>query len=217
VEKDFAKLRKLMVETQLKPRGIADPRVLAAMEKVPRDKFVPADILNVAYEDCALPIGERQTISQPFMVAVMTECLKLKGDERVLEIGTGSGYQAAILGELAKEVYTIERVGPLAERAETILKKLGYNNVKVIVGDGTLGYQEASPFDGIIVTAAAPSIPQPLIDQLADGGRLVIPVGETFSQILTMVTKQGTELITEESVGCVFVPLVGRFGWKESW
>jgi len=203
-----------MVDTQLIPRGIKDKRVLQIMREIPRHKFMPQELRNVAYEDCALPIGEGQTISQPFMVAIMTECLKLEGGEKVLEVGTGSGYQAAILGRLAKKVYTIERVDTLAQRASAILKNLGYSNVEVLVGDGTLGYEKEAPFDGIIVTAGCPQIPRPLIEELSDGGRLVLPLGDRFHQILTIVTKQGVEIFTEESIACVFVPLIGKYGWK---
>lgn len=203
-----------MVNIQLVARGISDQRVLDAFRKVPRHLFVPENMRDSAYDDCALPIGEGQTISQPYMVAIMTELLKLKGEEKVLEIGTGSGYQAAILAKLCKKVYTIERIETLSQRAEKILKELKYTNIEFIIGDGTQGYQEAEPYEGIIVTAGCPSIPNPLIDQLADGGRLVIPVGDIYPQVLTTVTKQGTEIFTEESIGCVFVPLVGKYGWQ---
>lgn len=215
-EQEFELLRNEMVETQLIPRGIFDKRVLEAMRKVPRHRFVTEEERTVAYEDCALPIGEGQTISQPYMVAIMTELLNLQGEEKILEIGTGSGYQAAILGRLAKKVYTIERVDTLAERASALFKNLDYSNVEVLVGDGTLGYEKEAPFDGIIITAGCPEIPRPLIDQLSDGGRLVLPLGDRFHQTLTIVTKQGVEIFTEESIGCVFVPLVGKHGWSEN-
>lgn len=211
---NLEELRREMVETQLTPRGIYDKKVLDAFHKVPRHLFVPENVRASAYDDCALPIGEGQTISQPYMVAVMTEQLKLKGDEKVLEIGTGSGYQAAILAELSKKVYSIERVEVLSKRAEKAVKELGYTNVEFVVGDGTQGYAEAAPYDGIIVTAGCPEIPKPLIEQLKDGGRLVIPVGDRYQQILTTVIKQGSKIITEESVPCIFVPLVGKFGWR---
>lgn len=211
---DFEELRREMVEMQLIPRGISDKKVLDAFRKVPRHLFVPENVQASAYDDCALPIGEGQTISQPYMVAVMTEKLQLKGDEKVLEIGTGSGYQAAILAELCKKVYTVERVQTLSKRAEKSIKELGYANVEFIVGDGTQGYAEAAPYDGIIVTAGCPEIPKPLVEQLKDGGRLVIPVGDRYQQILTTVIKQGSKIKTEESVLCVFVPLVGKFGWR---
>jgi len=211
----FRKLREDMVKTQLISRGIFDKLVLNAMKKVPRERFIPKDLEGSAYDDCALPIGEGQTISQPYMVAIMTEKLGLSGSEKVLEIGTGSGYQAAVLAEIAKEVYTIERIPAIAERSQKIFDELGYKNIKVIVGDGTLGLPEKAPFGGIIVTAGSPDIPKPLVDQLSDGGKLVIPVGETFEQTLTIVTKHGSKLDVERSIGCVFVPLVGKFGWKE--
>lgn len=214
-ESIFQRLREDMVETQLIPRGITDERLLEVMRKVPRHLFVPENIRDSAYADCALPLGAGQTISQPYMVAIMTECLKLEGGEKVLEIGTGSGYQAAILSLLAKKVITIERVEVLADRASKTLDKLGYNNVEVVVGDGTAGFPKESPYDGIIVTAGCPTIPKPLINQLADGGRLVIPVGDQFRQILTTVTKYKTTIETEESIACVFVPLIGKYGWKE--
>jgi protein-L-isoaspartate(D-aspartate) O-methyltransferase len=211
---EYESLRKEMVEAQLIPRGISDPRVLDTFKKIPRHKFVPENIRSAAYDDCALPIGEGQTISQPYMVAIMTELLQLKGAEKVLEIGTGSGYQAAVLAELCKIVYTIERIDALSLRAKKIIKELGYTNVEFVVGDGTEGYPEAAPYDGIIVTAGCPEIPGPLIEQLSDGGRLVIPVGDIFQQTLTTVTKRGTKIETEESIPCIFVPLVGKYGWK---
>ncbi|MBU0671394.1 MAG: protein-L-isoaspartate(D-aspartate) O-methyltransferase [Candidatus Margulisbacteria bacterium] len=211
---DFEALRQVMVETQLIPRGIADQRVLAAFRQVARQEFVPADIRSAAYDDCALPIGDNQTISQPYMVAVMTKLLKLKGLETVLEIGTGSGYQTAILAELCQKVYTVERLAPLSQKAKETINKLGYRNIEFITADGTEGFQKAAPYDAIIVTAACPSIPKPLTEQLKDGGRLVIPVGDTFQQMLTTLTKQGDKFSTFESVACVFVPLVGKYGWK---
>ena len=213
---NYQELRQEMVETQLIPRGISDKRVLEAFRKVPRHKFVPENLIASAYDDCALPIGEGQTISQPYMVAIMTEKLKLKGDEKVLEIGTGSGYQAAILAELCQKVYTVERIDPLSKRAQEIAKQLGYSNIEFVVGDGTQGLSSAAPYDGIIVTAGSLSIPQPLVDQLKEDGRLVIPVGDIFQQILTRITKHGSQLETEESVPCIFVPLVGKYGWKSS-
>ena len=204
-----------MVDGQLVPRGISDKLVLNAMRKVPRHKFLPKGMEASAYEDNALPIGDGQTISQPYMVAIMTEKLGLSGGEKVLEIGTGSGYQSAVLAEIAKEVHSIEVVPSLAERSNKKLEELGHKNITVTSGDGTLGLPEEAPFDGIIVTAGAPSIPKPLTDQLSDGGRLVIPVGDAFSQTLTIVTKHDGKLEIEGSIGCVFVPLVGKFGWKE--
>ena len=207
------KERDEMVKTQLIPRGIADPRVLNAFRKVPRHKFLPPALQAVAYDDRALPIGEGQTISQPYMVAVMTEELKLKGDETVLEIGTGSGYQAAILAELCRKVYTIERIESLAKEAEWKVKQEGLTNLEFIVGDGTLGYPTAAPYDAIIVTAACPGIPRPLFEQLKDGGRLVLPVGDIYQQILTIVEKKGEEIKTRVSVPCMFVPLIGKHGF----
>ena len=214
MQENFEALRNEMVDLQLITRGIKDQRVLDAMREIPRHEFVPQNIKYAAYDDCALPIGEGQTISQPYMVAIMTECLRLKGGEKVLEIGTGSGYQAAILSKLAKKVYTVERIDPLAKRASDILKNLGYTNVEVTVGDGTLGYKAEAPYDGVIVTASCPNIPKPLVDQLSDGGRLVLPVGDRFSQVLTIATKHGEKITIEESIGCVFVPLIGKYGWQ---
>jgi len=211
---DYAKLREMMVITQLVPRGIKDSRVLDAMRKVPRHLFMPEAIRESAYEDNALPIGEGQTISQPYMVAVMTELLELNGDEKVLEIGTGSGYQAALLAELAREVYTIERIGPLADRARECLAGLGYSNVIVLTGDGSKGMEEKAPFDRIIVTAAAPQLPEIMLKQLKEGGIIVAPVGERFSQIVIKGRKEKGALVEEFQVPCVFVPLIGEYGWK---
>lgn len=212
---DFEHKRKLMVDYQLRMRGIRDERVLKAMEEIPRHLFVDESMLDRAYDDCALPIGEGQTISQPYMVALMTELLELKGDEKVLEVGTGSGYQAAILSKLAKEVITIERIENLAKRAKERLKSLGITNVRVLLGNGSIGYKEEAPYDAIIVTASSPSIPEPLIEQLCMGGRLVIPVGDRFSQLLYKVVKTPEGTITTTSTPCVFVPLIGECGWKE--
>ncbi len=213
-EIEFAQLRERMVATQIASRGIKNKKVLEVMAKVPRHRFVLSEYLDSAYEDHPLPIGEGQTISQPYMVALMTECLGLKGNEKVLEVGTGSGYQAAILAELSKEVYTIERFESLAERAKKVLGDLEYENVKVIVGDGSRGLEEVAPFDGIIVTAGAPILPKRLVDQLAEGGRIVIPVGGSFSQALLLVEKKKGKVKTESVCGCVFVPLIGEYGWK---
>lgn len=206
---DYRVLRHQMVATQLIPRGITDERVLDAFRKVPREKFVPENVRSSAYDDCALPIGHGQTISQPYMVAIMTELLGLKGKEKVLEIGTGSGYQAAILSELCARVYSIERVSELAAKAKKTLNELGYANVEVIVADGTKGFSGDSLYDRIIVTAAAEKIPSPLLDQLVDGGKLVMPVGDRYFQTLTIVSREKDKIITEQSIGCVFVPLVG--------
>ncbi len=204
-----------MVEYQLKARGIRDERVLLAMENVQRHLFVDERLRNRAYEDCALSIGEGQTISQPYMVAVMTELLELKGDEKILEIGTGSGYQGAVLSFLASEVFTIERMGSLAQKAQVVFESLGYKNVHVIIGDGTLGLPEQAPFDGIIVTAAAPKIPDSYIEQLKINGKLVIPMGNRYSQILYKIIKTPSGIDTSMSTPCVFVPLIGKHGWEE--
>ncbi len=214
-EEKFKEQRELMVERQLEPRGICDPAVVRAFRKVPRHRFVGPVLQDSAYADYPMPIGEGQTISQPYMVALMTQCLELKRSDRVLEIGTGSGYQTAILATIAAEVFTVERVASLAKKAESILKELGYNNVHFNVGDGTRGWAEEAPFDGILVTAGAPRVPEPLVAQLAEGGRLVIPVGGAWSQDL-MVVRKAKGKVTEENVcGCVFVPLLGEFGWRE--
>jgi len=212
---DFDKERSRMVDEQIAFRGVTDPRVLAVMGKVPRHEFMPEALRTQAYGDHAMPIGEGQTISQPYIVALMTELLELKGDERVLEIGTGSGYQAAVLAELCQKVFTIERVKTLADKARATLDRLGYKNVVMKVYDGTYGWKEMSPFDAIIVTAAAPDVPDTLVDQLKDGGRLVIPVGERYSQVLMKVIKSPSGVVTKTSIPCVFVPLIGAKGWKE--
>ena len=204
-----------MVDAQLVPRGISDERVLSAMRKVERHLFMPEATRSAAYEDRALPIGEGQTISQPYMVAIMSELLELTGTEKVLEIGTGSGYQAAILGELAGEVYTIERVPVLGENAGRILESMGYDNVHVYVGDGTLGLEDMAPFDRVIITAAAPEIPAPLLNQLREGGILIVPAGERYSQVLLKGKKTAGKLVKEQHTHCSFVPLIGEHGWKE--
>jgi protein-L-isoaspartate(D-aspartate) O-methyltransferase len=205
---DFATHRQRMVEQQLKPRGIKDERVLGAMAKVPREEFVPADARPSAYGDGPLPIGYDQTISQPYVVAFMTEQLRPKQSDRVLEIGSGSGYQAAILGELVAEVYTIEIVEPLAKSAEATLQRLGYNNVHIKVGDGYKGWPEEAPFDAIIVTCAPEKVPQPLVDQLKDGGRMVIPVGERFAQQLYLLEKKNGQLKESVTLPVRFVPML---------
>jgi protein-L-isoaspartate(D-aspartate) O-methyltransferase len=212
---NFDALRKRMVETQLIARGIKDQRVLRAMLKVPRHLFVEEALWDRSYGDYALPIGEGQTISQPYMVAIMSELLELNGDEKILEIGTGSGYQAAVLAELCAKVCTVERIGSLAMRARKVLDFLGYSNVAVRTFDGTYGWRDEAPFDGIIVTAASPEIPQPLFEQLKEGGKMVIPVGTKWLQSLTVVTKlPGGKMDVRESIGCVFVPLLGAYGFK---
>jgi protein-L-isoaspartate(D-aspartate) O-methyltransferase len=203
-----------MLEVQLRNRGIHDTRVLSAMERVPRERFVRLHDQGRAYADQALPIGHHQTISQPFMVAVMTQALRLRGGERVLEVGTGSGYQCAVLAEIAAHVWSMERIPELAERAASLLAELGYANAHVRQGDGTLGWPEEAPFDAILVTAGAPRVPQSLLGQLEpEGGRLVAPVGDQGFQQLVVMARHGTEYTTERSVGCRFVPLVGAEGW----
>lgn len=209
----FAEIRSRMVDTQLASRDIVDGRVLEVFRKIPRHLFVKESLWQDAYGDFPLPIGCGQTISQPYMVALMTQCLELKGEEKVLEIGTGSGYQTAILAELSKEVYSVERYEELTSNAKNILDQLGYTNIHIKTEDGTLGWEEFSPYDGIIVTAGAPDVPKTLKDQLKDGGRLVIPVGGTYSQVLTVVRRKGDRFTETQICGCVFVPLVGRYGW----
>jgi len=207
--------RSEMVENQLRRRGITDKVLLDAFEKVPRHFFCPAGIsLADAYGDFPLAIGEGQTISQPVMVASMTEQLQLEGGERILEVGTGSGYQAAILAWICDEVYTIERHSGLAERARSTLDELGLDNVHVKTGDGTEGWRENAPFDGIIVTAATPDVPGPLKEQLNDGARLVVPIGSHGMQQLTIIIRQGDKYDTQRAEQCAFVPLVGRYGWS---
>jgi protein-L-isoaspartate(D-aspartate) O-methyltransferase len=204
-----------MVKEQIEVRGVSDRRVLKAMEKVPRHLFVPEALLDQAYDDSPLTIGHKQTISQPYTVAFMTEALELKGGERVLEVGTGSGYQCAVLAELAREVFSIERIPELAELARLRLKEMGYKNVHIVVGDGTLGLKDHAPFDAIIVTASGPELPATFIEQLAEGGRLVIPVGERSSQNMYRVRKQRGEVVKDYLGPFRFVELVGRFGYQE--
>lgn len=200
-----------MVAEQIERRGVKDPRVLEAMRKVPRHEFVPEDERAEAYDDRPLPIGHGQTISQPYIVAFMTEALALKGTEKVLEVGTGSGYQAAVLSGLAKEVFTIEIVEPLGKRAEEVLKKLGYKNVTVRVGDGYRGWREEAPFDAIIVTCAPDAVPEPLVHQLAEGGRMIIPVGpEGKAQQLVLLKKRHGKLHQQEILPVRFVPMTGE-------
>ncbi len=211
---DFPKARLKMVEEQIVSRGIKDAKLIAAMKKIPRHLFLEEALQNQAYSDHPLPIGEKQTISQPYMVALMTEALLLSGKEKVLEIGTGSGYQTAILAELSEKVFSIERIRSLAIRARKLLYELGYFNVEIKIFDGTFGWIEERPFDAIIVTAGSPDIPQPLIDQLAMGGRLVIPVGDAFVQDLFRVTKAEEGIKKEDLGGCRFVKLIGKYGWE---
>jgi protein-L-isoaspartate(D-aspartate) O-methyltransferase len=202
-------MKEEMVATQIRARGIKDEAVLNAMLKVDRHEFVPEEMRHLAYADRPLPIGEGQTISQPYIVALMTELLELKKGDKVLEVGTGSGYQAAILAELADHVYTIEIIEPLARSAEKLLKKLGYTNIDVKVGDGYIGWEEFAPFDAIVVTCAPPHIPRPLIDQLKEGGRLVIPVGDFYQELKT-VTKVKGQLKTQNVIPVLFVPMTGE-------
>ena len=205
---DFKAMRQKMVETQIEARGVKDPRVLSAMLKVERHLFVSKELQTSAYTDQPLAIGEGQTISQPYIVALMTELLELKGEEKVLEIGTGSGYQAAILAELAKEVYTIEIIETLATSAKNVLLQIGYQNIMAKTGDGYLGWPELAPFDAIIVTAAPDHIPKPLLEQLKEGGRMVVPVG-TYNQVLKRIIKRSERIETSDIVPVVFVPLTG--------
>ncbi len=212
---DFEAQRTRMVNEQLRGRDIYDPRVLAAMQAVPRHLFISPEYAVHAYADSPLPIGNEQTISQPYIVALMTQLLNLQGSERVLEIGTGSGYQAAILAYLAGEVYTVERIAPLARRAEATLRQLGFKNVHFHIGDGTRGWAEYAPYDRIIVTAAAPQVPHALLEQLVDGGLLVIPVGGRGNQTLQRIQRKGQDYESEIIVPVAFVPLKGDFGWEE--
>jgi protein-L-isoaspartate(D-aspartate) O-methyltransferase len=212
---DFSKARQRMVDEQIASRGIKDLRVLNALNKVPRHLFVEEALQGQAYNDYPLPIGEKQTISQPFMVALMTEALELKGDEKVLEIGTGSGYQTAILADLSEWVYSIERIRSLATRARRILYQLHYYNIEIGISDGTQGWKEKGPFQAITVTAGAPDIPQPLLDQLTVGGKLVVPIGDAFSQTLVRVIRMKRGFKREDMGGCHFVRLIGKDGWQE--
>jgi protein-L-isoaspartate(D-aspartate) O-methyltransferase len=205
--------RTRMIDMQLRARGIRDERVLQAFLTVPRHVFVEPAMHGSAYGDYALPIGHGQTISQPYMVAVMTEALHPEPDDRILEIGTGSGYQGAILASLVRTVFTIERISPLAQRAQQILSEIGIKNVIQMVGDGTMGWKQFAPFDGIIVTAGAPQVPESLRLQLADGARLVVPIGGAGSQVLRVITRRGDAFVEEDGVLCAFVPLIGREGW----
>lgn len=211
---DYAVLRKRMVDEQLTARGIDNKRVLDAFSKVERHKFVPNELMASSYADFPLPIGEGQTISQPYIVALMTQYLDLKGEEKILEIGTGSGYQTAILAELAKEVYSVERFSSLSEKAEKTLKEMGYTNINLQVGDGTLGLPEYAPFDRVLITAGSPRIPLPITEQLAENGKIVLPLGENYSQVLTLIEKKGVKMESTHICGCVFVPLIGKHGWR---
>lgn len=209
----FRSARRAMVKDQLRHRGISDERVLRAMSQVPRHLFVPDVFQRVAYEDGPLPIGHRQTISQPYMVARMVEALKLTGEERALDVGTGSGYQAAVLAKVAREVWSVEIVPELAESARERLARLGYSNVHVIVGNGSIGLPSHAPYSAIVVAAGSPDVPTALVDQLEPEGRLVIPVGPVGYQVLQRITKREGGLSTESLLPCVFVPLLGEKGW----
>ena len=213
---EFSTRRSAMIQRDIEGRGIRDPAVLKAMATVPRERFVPEKLQDLAYRDGPLPIGHDQTISQPYIVAAMTELLQLQPTDRVLEVGTGSGYQAAVLAEVAAEVYTIEIIPALARQAKNVLGALGYTNVVCRTGDGYAGWPEHAPFDGIMVTAAPEQVPRPLIDQLKPGARLVIPVGDRLSQVLMRITRTAEDEFKEEQLlGCRFVPLVGNHGWHE--
>lgn len=213
-EERYSALRERMVEEQLQCRGIRDQRVLDAMQFVPRHLFVPERCRAQAYEDMPLPIGYHQTISQPYIVALMLEALELTGREQVLEVGTGSGYQAALLGWLAKHVYTVEIIPELAQAARALLSQLGYENVEVVAANGSIGWKASAPYDAIIVAAASPAVPHSLLEQLREGGRLVLPVGDLFDQVLLRVRTRQGKVVTEDLGGCAFVPLVGEEGWK---
>jgi len=213
-EARLARERERMVDEQLKRRGITDARVLDAMRRIPRHRFVEEGLAHSAYEDHPLPIGEGQTISQPYIVALMTSLLGLTGQEKVLEVGTGSGYQTAVLGALARRVCSIERLPRLAERARATLETLGVANVWIRVGNGALGWPDEAPFDRILVAAGGPSVPPPLVEQLVEGGRLVLPVGSAEDQVLTVVERAGGETRTRQCGECKFVKLVGKYAWE---
>jgi protein-L-isoaspartate(D-aspartate) O-methyltransferase len=215
IPQDYLRAREKMVEEQVVARGIKNPRLLAAMRKIPRHLFVDPGLLPRAYDDSSLPIGAKQTVSQPYMAARMTDALDLSGEEKVLEIGTGSGYQSALLAELSFNVFSVEKIRALAVKARTVLDRLHYHNIAIQVGDGTIGWPEHSPFDAIIVTAGAPDLPRPLIEQLAVGGRLVIPVGDDESQVLVRLTRHASKFEEEQLGDCRFVKLWGKFGWQE--
>jgi protein-L-isoaspartate(D-aspartate) O-methyltransferase len=212
---NYAQACEKMVQEQLVSRGIKDPRVLAAMAKVPRHLFIDEELRDRAYDDHPLPIGEGQTISQPYMVALIAEALGHKGEEQVLEIGTGSGYEAAVLAELCAQVFSVERLEELAVRARLVLASLGYGNVTILVSDGTLGWEEHAPYDAVVVSAAAPRIPRPLLEQLRLGGCLVLPMGEEELQTLVRIWKEGAGLREEYLGECRFVKLMGTYGWEE--
>ena len=212
---DYRLAREKMVKNQLIPRGINDERVLSVMGKIHRHLFIEEALIGEAYNDHPLPIGYKQTISQPYIVAFMTQALDLTGKERALELGTGSGYQTAILAELSKKVFTIERIRPLMEKARRLLTQLGYMNIEYKAYDGTLGWKDLEPFDAIMVTAGAPKVPEPLLEQMAEGGRMIIPIGDKFSQELIKVKRIKKDFKKENLGGCRFVDLIGIHGWKE--
>jgi protein-L-isoaspartate(D-aspartate) O-methyltransferase len=211
----FAEQRRLMVESQIRKRGVSEERVLQAMATVPRHEFVPAFWINQAYADEPLPIGHGQTISQPYIVAAMVASLGLTGSENVLEIGAGCGYQAAVVALMAKEVHAVEILPDLAQSAAERVQRLGYANVHVHTGDGSLGWPESSPYDAILIAAAAPAVPEPLLQQLAEGGRLIAPVGEEDKQELQLITKREGKLLVKQAGPCRFVPLLGEHGWRK--
>jgi protein-L-isoaspartate(D-aspartate) O-methyltransferase len=212
---DYRLARERMVKNQLIPRGIADENVLRVMGKIQRHLFVEEALVGEAYNDHPLPIGHKQTISQPYIVALMTAALELAGKEKVLEIGTGSGYQTAILAELSDKVYTVERIDPLLEKSKSLLQSLGYTNIYFKAYDGTLGWEDFAPYDAIMVTAGAPKVPEPLLKQLADGGRMLIPIGNKYSQDLIKVTRVEDRFVEKSFGGCRFVDLIGEHGWKD--
>jgi protein-L-isoaspartate(D-aspartate) O-methyltransferase len=215
INHDYRLAREKMMKNQIISRGITDPGVLEAMGKIQRHLFVEEALIGEAYNDHPLPVGYKQTISQPYIVALMTEALEMTGKEKTLEIGTGSGYQTAILAELSKTVYTIERIERLLEKSKMLLESLGYTNIFFKAFDGTLGWDEFAPYDAIIVTAGAPKIPQPLLDQLAEGGKLVIPIGNRYGQDLIKVTRTKNAFKEKNLGGCRFVDLIGAHGWEE--
>jgi protein-L-isoaspartate(D-aspartate) O-methyltransferase len=213
--RDFTWAREKMVQEQLIARGIKQRRVIEAMRKIPRHFFVDPGLITRAYNDCALPIGEKQTLSQPYMAARMIEALELRGQEKVLEVGTGSGYQTALLAEICFNVFSVEKVRSLARKAREVLDKLEYHNIAIHVGDGTIGWSEHAPYDAVIVAAGAPEVPTPLLDQLPIGGRLVIPVGDEQTQTLMRITRSASGFAEEELGECKFVKLLGKYAWHE--
>lgn len=214
IESDFRGARRRLVET-IRSKGIVDPAVLRAFEMTPRHAFVPTGLYHRAYEDQPLPIGSGQTISQPSIHAKYLELLNLKGHERVLEIGTGSGYQTVLLSHLAEQVFSIERIAPVLEQGRANIQRAGAKNVSLLLGDGTVGWRAHAPYDAILVSAASPKVPEPLVEQLAEGGKLIIPVGGQEEQELVMFTKKGSDLVRESVLPVRFVPLVGTHGWRD--